>query len=64
MKTSMSAVDDEIRNYDWYLPGLSDNTGDGGLALQLTDPPLDKMAAISQTIFSEAFSWMKSCVSW
>ena len=24
--------------------------------------PLDKMAAISQTIFSDAFSWMKSFV--
>ena len=25
----------------------------------LTHLPLDKMAAISQTIFSDAFSWMK-----
>ena len=30
----------------------------------LTHLPLDKMAAISQTIFSCAFSWMKSFVSW
>ena len=26
--------------------------------------PLDKMAAISQTMFSDAFSWMKSFVFW
>ena len=26
--------------------------------------PLDKMAAISQTMFSDAFSWMKSFVVW
>ena len=30
-----------------------------GLTVQLTNLPLDKMAAISQTIFSNAFSWMK-----
>ena len=30
----------------------------------LTHLPLDKMAAISQTIFSDAFSWMKSFVFW
>ena len=30
----------------------------------LTHLPLDKMAAISQTIFSGAFSWMKSFVFW
>ena len=29
-----------------------------------THLPLDKMAAISQTIFSGAFSWMKSFVFW
>ena len=26
--------------------------------------PLDKMAAITQKIFSDAFSWMKSFVFW
>ena len=26
----------------------------------LTHPPLDKMAAISQTVSSDAFSWMNS----
>ena len=31
-------------------------------AADLTLLPLDKMAAISQTIFSEAFSWMKNFV--
>ena len=30
----------------------------------LTHLPLDKMAAISQTIFSDAFSWMKSFLFW
>ena len=28
----------------------------------LTHLPLDKMAAISQTVFSDAFLWMKSLV--
>ena len=31
---------------------------------QLTQHPLDKMAAISQTTFSDAVSWMKSFVFW
>ena len=31
---------------------------------QLTHLPLDKMAAILQTIFSDAFSWMISSVLW
>ena len=30
----------------------------------LTNLPLDKMAPISQTTFSSAFSWMKSFVFW
>ena len=30
-------------------------------SLALTNLPLDKMAAISQTIFADAFSWMKIC---
>ena len=30
----------------------------------LTHLPLDKMAAISQTIFSNAFSWIKNLVFW
>ena len=33
-------------------------------SLVLTHPPLDKMAAILQTVFSDAFSWMKSFVFW
>ena len=37
----------------------------GTLALEgLTHLPLDKMAAISQALFSRAFSWMKSFVFW
>ena len=31
---------------------------------RLTHLPMDKMAAIQQTIFSDAFSWMKSSVFW
>ena len=30
--------------------------------MRLTHCPLDKMAAISQTIFLDAFSWMKSLI--
>ena len=30
----------------------------------LTHLPLDKMAASSQTIFSDAFSWMKTFIFW
>ena len=33
-------------------------------SIELTQLPLDKMAAILQTIFSGAFSWMKSFVFW
>ena len=33
-------------------------------SIPLTHLPLDKMAAISQTTFSNAFSWMKSFVFW
>ena len=32
--------------------------------LLFTHLPLDKMAAVSQTIFSDAFSWMKSFEFW
>ena len=32
--------------------------------LKLTDIPLDKMAAISQTICLDAFSWMNEVCSW
>ena len=31
---------------------------------QITHLPLDKMAAISQTIFSDALTWMRSVVFW
>ena len=31
---------------------------------ELTHLPLDKMAAISQMIFSDAFSWMENFVFW
>ena len=32
--------------------------------IAVNSSPLDKMATISQTIFSDAFSWMKSFVFW
>ena len=34
------------------------------LVIGLTHFPLDKMAAISQMIYSDAFSWMKSFIFW
>ena len=34
------------------------------LCLNLTNLPLDKMAAFLQTIFSNAFSWLKKIVFW
>ena len=34
------------------------------ILLDLTHHPLDKMAAILQTIYSDAFSWMKIFVFW
>ena len=45
----------------WWLPCWDmrvDHTD------HLTHLPLDKMVAISQTIFSDAFSWKKSFVFW
>ena len=33
-------------------------------SFSLTDLPPDKIAAFSQTIFSDAFSWMNSFVNW
>ena len=35
-----------------------------GVITRVSPSPLDKMAAISQTMFSGAFSWMKSFVFW
>ena len=48
------------------IPSLSCQGWDIGSEYSetLTHPPLDKMAAISQTIFSDAFSWMKSLLFW
>ena len=34
------------------------------ILLSLSHLPVDKMAAISKTIFSDAFSWMKSLIFW
>ena len=42
--------------HDWSIYSLVSNV--------LTHLPLDKMATISQTIFSDAFSWMKMFVFW
>ena len=44
-----------------WLPG--EDTGISGME-GLTHLPLDKMAAISQTIFSKVFLWMENCVFW
>ena len=49
------------RSHGWLIFQLF-NTG---TCNTLTPPsPQDKMTAISQTIFSDAFSWMKSFVFW
>ena len=37
---------------------------DQTISSKANSPPLDKMAAISQTIFSNAFLWMKSFLFW
>ena len=42
----------------------TDTVGCNHLSLSLTLLPLDKIAAISQKTFSDAFSWMKSFVFW
>ena len=34
------------------------------ISIKLTHFPLDKMAAILQTVFADAFSWMKNFVFW
>ena len=43
----------QINSSTWWLTGLL-----------LTRLPLDKMANILQTLFSDAFAWMKSFVFW
>ena len=45
----------------WWIAKLGKSTW---RYRSLTHLPLDTMAAISQTIFSDAFSWMKSFVFW
>ena len=45
----------------WNL-NIALNLAGRSAAVLLTHHPLDKTAAISQTIFSDAFSWMKSFV--
>ena len=48
------------------LPYLLTELTKEGLSLvhDLTHLPMDKMAAISQTIFSDAFLWMKFFLFW
>ena len=57
-----------LRKCSWFLP-----TNYEGLLQYMISPrnlilnshlPLDKMAAISPTIFSDAFSWMKTFAFW
>ena len=44
--------------------GISTSAGSVTVILYLISFPVDKMAAISQTAFSNAFSWMKNFVFW
>ena len=43
---------------------FTDICGSGPVGAVVNSSPPDKMAAISQTTFSNAFSWMKSFVFW
>ena len=47
-----------------YTAVICDITVVWGPSPILTDLPMDKMAAISQTIVSNAFSWMKNFLLW
>ena len=47
-----------IKSRQWCLTHICHN------ASSLTHRPLDKMAAVPQTVFSKAFLWMKSFVFW
>ena len=49
---------------DIIFPNMLSNLSSCLLLQHLTHLPLDKMSAVSQTIFSDAFSWMKSLVFW
>ena len=52
-------------NFHWYVPkGPIDKKASFGWDNGVTQLLLDKMALISQTIFSNAFLWMKSFVFW
>ena len=50
----------------WGQIGMQEMTdiGKDYIGKCLTHLPLNKMAAFSQTIFSDVFSWMKSFVFW
>ena len=60
----------EVKRSEWHSSMKIDSTGQNMsgsasqvqykyMAVPLTHLPQDKMAAISQTIFSDAFSWKK-----
>ena len=48
----------------WSPKEITDISHSPHLAQDINSSPLDKMADISQTILSGAFSWMKSFVFW
>ena len=52
-----------FKKINWNLPSAKCQPFYSGLEV-LTHLLLDKMTAISQTIFSDAFLWMKSFVFW
>ena len=49
---------------DWNISSWICDAFEENINILLTHLPLDKMAAISQTIFSDAFSWKQSFVFW
>ena len=51
-------------DFVFWFPNASELPRNENEWCGLTDLHLDKMAAVSQTIFSDGFSWMKSSVFW
>ena len=57
-------LDQPITKGDTSQSRTMSQTSQSPTAAGLTHLPLNKMAAISQTTFSNAFSWMKSFIFW
>ena len=53
-----------LLNIAYYVECVDEVVLAKGFNYKLTHLPLDKMAAISQTTFLNAFSWMNSFVFW